>query len=59
MTEKMYYFEIPDPIEQTQEDQMKDILIENIGKNDDRLIFFVDAKKSTSAFYALWTERRG
>jgi hypothetical protein len=55
MTDKMYYFEIPDPIETAQEDQMKDILVENIGKNDDRLIFFVDAEKSTSAFYTLWS----
>ncbi len=54
MTDKMYYFEIPDPKEPAQEDQMKDVFFENIGKHDDELIFFVDAKKSTSTFYTLW-----
>jgi hypothetical protein len=45
MSNKIYYFEVPDPEGEVEQRKLKKIFANNLNQKDDELIFFVDAKK--------------
>jgi hypothetical protein len=55
MSNKIYYFEVPDPEGEVEQRKLKKIFANNLNQKDDELIFFVDAKKSNNIFYTLWS----
>lgn len=55
MSNKIYYFEVPDPEGEVAQSKLKKIFANNLNQKDDELIFFVDAKKSNNIFYTLWS----
>lgn len=58
MTNKMYYFNIPNPIDIDEKTEMeiKNIFINHLKRNDDKMICFVDSKKNEDSFYTFWQE---
>lgn len=58
MTNKIYYFNIPTPIELDEKTEMeiKNIFISHLKRNEDKMICFVDSKKNEDSFYTFWQE---
>lgn len=58
MTNKMYYFNIPTPInlDDKTEMEIKNIFINHLKRNEDKMICFVDSKKNEDSFYTFWQE---
>lgn len=58
MTNKMYYFNIPTPInlDEKTEMEIKNIFINLLKRNEDKMICFVDSKKNEDSFYTFWQE---
>lgn len=58
MTNKMYYFNIPTPIDLDEKTEMeiKNIFISYLKRNEDKMICFVDSKKNEDSFYTFWQE---
>ena len=58
MTNKMYYFNIPTPIDLDEKTEMeiKNIFSNHLKINDDKMICFVDSKKNEDSFYTFWQE---
>lgn len=58
MSNKIYYFEVPDPEGEVAQSKLEKIFANNLNQKDDELIFFVDSKKANNIFYTLWTTRK-
>ncbi len=55
MSNKIYYFEVPDPEGEVAQSKLERIFANNLNQKDDQLIFFVDSKKTNNIFYTLWS----
>lgn len=58
MTNKIYYFNIPTPIDldEKKELEIKNIFINHLKRNEDKMICFVNSKKNEDSFYTFWQE---
>lgn len=54
----MYYFNIPTPIDidEEMELEVKNIFINHLKRNEDKMICFVDSQKNEDSFYTFWQE---